>query len=64
MSIRIVSVSGPYLNCIWELILNDHHNGICIWSVTELYLEEALNEYHNGIRVWGVYELYLKVESE
>ena len=32
-------VSRAYLNCIWELILNEYQNGIRVWSVSELYLK-------------------------
>ena len=44
-------MSRAYLNYIWEMILNDYQNVICVLSIFELYLEEALNECHNGIRI-------------
>ena len=32
-------VSRAYLNCIRKLNLNEHQNGIRVWSVSELYLK-------------------------
>ena len=31
-------MSGAYLNCIFELKLDEYQNGIRVWSVSELYL--------------------------
>ena len=56
----MASMLGVYLNCIWELILTKYQNGICVWSVSELYLRENLNEYQNGIYLWIVPELFLE----
>ena len=50
--------------CIWRLILNEYQNDIHVWSVSELYLEEALDEYQNGIRICSISVLYLEAESE
>ena len=45
----MASVPGAYLNCIWELILNEYQNGIRVWSIYELYLRidsELVSEWH------------------
>ena len=60
----MASVAGAYPICIRDLNWNDYHNDLRVWSVSDLYLQEALTEYQNGICVWSVFVLYLKRESE
>ena len=36
MNVRMVSVSGTYLSCIWRLDSYEQKNGIRVWSVSKL----------------------------
>ena len=53
----MASVSGVYLNCIWDLSLNEEQNDFRVWSVSVLYLNRKLNNGQTDICVWSVSEL-------
>ena len=36
MSIKMVSVSGMHLNCIWRPSLYEQKNGVRVWGISEL----------------------------
>ena len=64
MSMRIASVFGAFLNCIWKLNLNEYQNGIRVWSVSKLYLKrfesEWVSRWHPCLeRIWTVSESWI-----
>ena len=60
MSIRMASVSGAYMYCIWKLNMNEYKNGIRVWSISVLYIKvesEWVSEWHPCLeRIWTVSE--------